>query len=131
MRHSTKKYCVRTQVQLTISHLVPSFTNLGGFFPESAAGFDGFIGFLGDELAGTVLVARSSGFLCVISDLSTLRKFFVTSEPRFSSANTAPIPPLGALGAEAGGGGGGGGTVDPEAGVLENSDTRTPLDLCQ
>ena len=78
-----------------------------------------------------MLVARSSGFLCVISDLSTLRKFFVTSEPRFSSANTAPIPPLGALGAEAGGGGGGGGTVDPEAGVLENSDTRTPLDLCQ
>ena len=63
--------------------------------------------------AGTTLLALSAGFLCVISLLSTLRSPFVTSSPRFSSANTAAAAPAGAgelaAGAAAGGGGGGGG----------------------
>jgi hypothetical protein len=59
---------------------------------------------------GTAEEARKAGFLCVISLLSTLRRFFVTSEPRLSSANTAATPPLPAAGAgERGGGGGAGG----------------------
>ena len=60
---------------------------------------------------GTVEDARKAGFLCVISFLSTLRRFFVTSSPRLSSANTAATPPPAAAGAgdKAGGGGGPGG----------------------
>jgi hypothetical protein len=59
---------------------------------------------------GTVGDARKAGFLCVISLLSTLRRFFVTSEPRLSSANTAATPPAAAgAGVRVGGGGGGGG----------------------
>jgi hypothetical protein len=49
-------------------------------------------------LAGTTLPARRAGFLCVISLLSTLRSPFVTSAPRFKSANTAATPPAGAAG---------------------------------
>lgn len=67
---------------------------------------------------GTAEDARKAGFLCVISLLSTLRRLFVTSEPRLSSANTAATPPPAAAGAgdtasggggPGGGGGGGGG----------------------
>lgn len=69
--------------------------------------------------AGTTLDARSSGFLCVISDLSTLRRPFVTSSPRLSSAKTAPMPPEGAAaGAAPDGGGGGGGGGAPAAPVF-------------
>ncbi len=74
---------------------------------------------------GTVEDARKAGFLCVISLLSTLRRFFVTSEPRLSSANTAATPPAefaagaveGGGGGPGGGGGGGGGGGAPPAGV--------------
>ena len=69
--------------------------------------------------AGTTLDARSSGFLCVISDLSTFRRPFVTSSPRLSSAKTAPMPPEGAAaGAAPDGGGGGGGGGAPAAPVF-------------
>lgn len=62
------------------------------------------------DVLGTVEDARNAGFLCVISLLSTLRRPFVTSEPRLSSANTAATPPaVAAAGAEGGGGGPGGG----------------------
>ena len=54
-----------------------------------------------------MLPARSEGFLWVISLLSTLRNPFVTSSPRFRSANTAATPAV--LDAAGGGGGGGGG----------------------
>lgn len=76
---------------------------------------------------GTVEDARKAGFLCVISLLSTLRRFFVTSEPRLSSAKTAATPPLlpaaaagavgrvGGGGGPGGGGGGGGGGAPPTA----------------
>jgi hypothetical protein len=70
-------------------------------------------------LLGTVEDARKAGFLCVISLLSTLRRFFVTSEPRLRSAKTAATPPavaaagdvgrVGGGGGPGGGGGGGGG----------------------
>ena len=64
-------------------------------------------------LLGTVDEARKAGFLCVISLFSTLRKPFVTSAPRLSSANTAATPPsepgAGAGGGPGAGGGGGGG----------------------
>ena len=59
---------------------------------------------------GTVLLARSAGFLCVISLLSTLRRPLVISEPLFRSANTAPMPPAGAA-EDAGGGGGAAGAA--------------------
>lgn len=74
---------------------------------------------------GTVEDARNAGFLCVISLLSTLRRLFVTSEPRLSSAKTAATPPAGAAagavdragggGGPGGGGGGGGGGAPPTA----------------
>lgn len=77
------------------------------------------VGFLPNEggvLLGTVEEARKAGFLCVISFFSTLRRPFVTSAPRLSSANTAVTPPAesgagagGGPGAGGGGGGGGGG----------------------
>lgn len=73
-----------------------------------------------DGPAGTTLDALNAGFLCVISLLSTLRKPFVTSSPRLSSAKTALIPPAAGAGAAAGGGGGamgggggGGGGAEP------------------
>lgn len=73
-------------------------------------------------MLGTVEDARNAGFLCVISLLSTLRRPFVTSEPRLSSANTAAAPAAGAAagavdrtggGGPGGGGGGGGGGAPP------------------
>jgi hypothetical protein len=78
-------------------------------------------------VVGTVEDARNAGFLCVISLLSTLRRLFVTSEPRLSSANTAATPPAGAAagaveraggggGGPGGGGGGGGGGAPPAEG---------------
>ena len=101
--------------------------------PDNAAGLDGLVGRLvvGLVLAGTVLEARSSGFLWVISDLSTFRKPLVTSSPRFSSAKTAPMPPPGAADGEAasgGGGGGGGAPGTPGAEVAEDLNwlTGTP-----
>lgn len=97
---------------------MPSSANFDGFLPASAAGLDGLTGRFGDACpaeAGTTLDARSSGFLCVISDLSTFRKPFVTASPRLSSANTAPMPPEGVeADAALGGGGGGGGGAAPE-----------------
>jgi hypothetical protein len=73
---------------------------------------------------GTAEDALNAGFLCVISLLSTLRRFFVTSAPRFSSANTAaaPLPAAGADdggGGPGGGGGGGGGGAPPAAAGVE------------
>lgn len=82
-----------------------------------------------DDLAGaeeTGAVARNDGFLCVISDLSTLRSPEVTSEPREIWSNTAPmseeldweVGPLAGIGGGGGGpsnegkGGGGGGAAD-------------------
>ena len=69
-----------------------------------------------------MLPARNAGFLCVISLLSTLRRPFVTSSPRLSSAKTAAAPAAGAAevaagagGATGGGGGGGGGGGAPLA----------------
>lgn len=98
---------------------MPSSANFDGFLPASAAGLDGLTGRFGvawpPAEAGTTLDARNSGFLCVISDLSTFRKPFVTSSPRLSSAKTAPMPPEDeAAGAALGGGGGGGGGAAPE-----------------
>lgn len=74
-------------------------------------------------MAGTVLPARSEGFLCVISLLSTFLRPFVTSEPRLISAKTAVTPPAagvaaagaGGGGGPGGGGGGGGGGAPPAA----------------
>jgi len=68
-----------------------------------------------ESVSETVGVARNDGFLCVISDLSTLRSPFVTSLPLLISPNTAPKPdsflPDGAssLICRTGGGPGGGG----------------------
>lgn len=82
--------------------------------------------------SATVELERRAGFLCVISDLSTLRRPFVTSDPLFNSENTAPKPPpseaaAGAAdasflisstgGGPGGGGGGGGGGGAPPAGA--------------
>ena len=101
-------------------HLFPSRANFGGFFVESDWGFAGLVGFLpneGEVLLGTVGEARRAGFLCVISLFSTLRRPFVTSVPRLSSANTAATPPpepgAGAEGGPGAGGGGGGGGGPP------------------
>ncbi len=59
--------------------------------------------------SGTVEAARSDGFLCVISALSTLRSPTVTEEPWFSWSNTAVMsPPLEVPFAEGGGDGAGG-----------------------
>ena len=81
---------------------------------------------------GTVEEARRLGFLCVISLFSTLRSPFVTSAPRFSSANTAATPPpepgAGAeVGPGTGGGGGGGGGAPPVAGTALYSLNGIPL----
>ena len=81
---------------------------------------------------GTVEDARNAGFLCVISLLSTLRRPFVTSEPRLSSANTAATPPAGAAagvveraggGGPGGGGGGGGGGGEAPLAAAEGDAT--------
>jgi hypothetical protein len=96
-------------------HLLPSRANLAGFFLARAAGFLDTSGFFGADPvfvdAGTVPDALRSGFLYVISLLSTFLRPFVTSSPLFSSAKTADG--LGLAAAEvptgawdAGGGGG-------------------------
>ena len=106
----------------TMIHLLPSRANFAGFLDESDWGFAGLVGFLpneGEALLGTVEEARKAGFLCVISLFSTLRRPFVTSAPRLSSANTAATPPpepgAGAGGGPGAGGGGGGGRGTPPA----------------
>ena len=118
----------------TINHLFPSRTNFAGFFAIRAWGFDGLIGRFGEAVAaGTLLLALNSGFLWVISDLSTLRRPAVTASPRFNSAKTAAAPPAGGAGADVGaiptggggGGGGGAGAVDSTFAV-ENSARGTP-----
>jgi hypothetical protein len=40
------KYRNETERKLTISHLLPSNKNLGGFLPARACGFEGLVGFL-------------------------------------------------------------------------------------
>jgi len=108
----------------TIIHFFPSRANFAGFLAESDCGFAGLVGFLpneGEVLLGTVEEARRAGFLCVISLFSTLRRPFVTSVPRLSSANTAATPPpepgAGVGGGPGAGGGGGGGGAPPVVSV--------------
>jgi len=116
-------------------HLFPSSANLAGFLVESDWGFAGLAGFLpgdGEVLLGTVEEVRKAGFLCVISLFSTLRRPFVTSAPRLSSANTAATPPsepgAGAEGGPGAGGGGGGGGAAPAAGTALYSLSGMPLE---
>lgn len=77
-----------------------------------------------------MLPARSEGFLWVISLLSTLRNPFVTSSPRFRSANTAAtlvvLDAADVAGAAGGGGGGGGGAAALASCELLNSWMLTP-----
>jgi hypothetical protein len=107
----------------TIVHLFPSSSFLGGFLTRMLSGL-GFLPGAGlfprtdASRSGTVDEARKAGFLCVISDLSTFLRPFVTASPLLSSEKTAPRP-LGEgssltslicrTGAGPGGGGGGGG----------------------
>lgn len=116
--------------QLTIVHLFPSSSFLEGFLTLilSGLGFFPGAGLFGRAESETVAAARREGFLCVISDLSTLRRPLVTDSPLLSSEKTAPRPPaaVGAAGAASvlisstgggpGGGGGGGGGGPPAAG---------------
>jgi hypothetical protein len=131
----------------TIVHLLPSSSFLGGFFTRMLSGLGFFPGagllpLTGLSPSGTVEPARSEGFLCVISDLSTLRRPLVTDSPLLSSEKTAPSPPAaGASGAAAcslilrtGGGPGGGGGGGPPApgggggaGVEEEDDSASRL----
>ena len=76
-----------------MSHLFPSSSLRGGFFVRMLSGF-GFLLGIDDLLCmdvwederlgpgGTGAEARREGFLCVISDLSTLRSPDVTAAPR-------------------------------------------------
>lgn len=75
-------------------------------------------------LSGTTELARSDGFLCVISFALTFLRPLVTASPLFSSEKTAPIPPAAGWAGPAGarsitgggpGGGGGGGGGPPAA----------------
>lgn len=109
--------------------------NLAGFLDIRDWGFDGFIGRFGEAAvaAGTLLLALNSGFLWVISDLSTLRRPAVTASPRFNSAKTAAAPPAGGAGADVGatptgggGGGGGGAGAVGSAFAVENSARGIP-----
>ena len=109
----------------TIVHLFPSRANFAGLLVESDCGFAALVGLLpteGEVLLGTVEEAHRAGFLCVISLFSTLRRPFVTSAPRLSSANTAATPPP-EPGVDAGGwpgaGGGRGGGAPPVASVAD------------
>lgn len=78
--------------------------------------------------APTTLLALNSGFLCVISLLSTFFSPFVTASPLFKDAKTLPISPAGAAAFGAGanvdeegaGGGGGGGGAPAEVAVEGN-----------
>lgn len=107
-------------------HLLPSRSILAGFFRRILSGFGflpgaGLLPRAGNSRSPTVLPARSDGFLCVISDLSTFRSPLVTSEPLFNSKNTASNPPeditgvdlvlTSSTGGGPGGGGGGGGGI--------------------
>lgn len=75
------------------------------------------------DCSGAVEPARRPGFLCVISDLSTLRRPDVISSPWLSWSNTADISGPGAAGAGAGGmpGGGGGGGAPPPGTLREGT----------
>lgn len=112
---------------LTIVHLFPSSSFLGGFLARMLSGL-GFLPGAGllprGEASATVELVRREGFLCVISDLSTLRSPFVTASPLLSSENTAPSPPLfsfcvgvvSLISRTGGGPGGGGGGGSPAVG---------------
>lgn len=78
-----------------MSHLLPSSASFGGFLPARDAGLVGRAGRLAALAADETgeADARSSGFLCVISLLSTFLRPFVTSPPSSSKR------PLGAAGA--------------------------------
>lgn len=116
------------RAMLTITHLLPSSSIFGGFFVRMLSGL-GFLPGAGlfprTAESPEPAAALSEGFLCVISDLSTLRSPLVTESPLFSSLKTAPRPPP-AAGAGAvcsliwstggGPGGGGGGGAPPVAG---------------
>lgn len=98
----------------------------------SGLGFLPGTGLLARGASETVDSVLKAGFLCVISDLSTLRRPLVTDSPLFSSEKTAPKPPadvalagfadstgISKIGAgPGGGGGGGGGGGAPADGVL-------------
>lgn len=118
------------KVQLTTVHLLPSRTFLEGFLMRMLSGLGFFPGAglfaLESPPSVTVELPRRAGFLCVISDLSTLRNPLVTDSPLLSSEKTAPKPPaplVAAAGAASvlisrtgggpGGGGGGGGGAPP------------------
>ena len=114
-------------------HLLPSSSFLGGFLTRMLSGLGflpgaGLLPRAGAPPSGTVELARSDGFLCVISDFSTFRRPLVTPSPWLSSEKTAPKPPAGAAsgafsslilrtGGGPGGGGGGGGGGPPAAGA--------------
>lgn len=80
-----------------MSHLLPSSASFGGFLPARDAGLVGRAGRLAALAADETgeADARSSGFLCVISLLSTFLRPLVTSGP--SSANRPPAAGAGAL----------------------------------
>lgn len=100
-------------------HLLPSTNSIfGGFFgvcPDAPGVAFPSGGPLFAE-SGTTPLDRSSGFLCVIWDESTLRSPDVADPPRFSSESRAaaePGPAGANEGESAGGGGGGGGAEEP------------------
>lgn len=78
-----------------MSHLLPSISLRGGFLVRILSGF-GFLPGMGDlprsdvcdeerlGAEGVIEEARSDGFLCVISVLSTFRRPEVTDSPRDS-----------------------------------------------
>lgn len=125
-------YLVRARKhKLTIVHLLPSSSFFGGFLTRMLSGLGFFPGTglfprTDASRSGTVELARNEGFLCVISDLSTLRRPAVTDSPLLSSEKTA-LSPLPAAGGGAlsslilrtgggPGGGGGGGAPAPDGG---------------
>ena len=106
--------------KFSMSHLLPSRSLRGGLRERMLSGL-GFLLGAGDlprdklGRSGAVDPARKLGFLCVISDLSTLRRPEVICSPWLSWSNTADMSGAGAVGAGAGGipGGGGGGGAPP------------------
>lgn len=103
---------------------------MAGFLPSSEGGLVGFAGLFGaakpDE-AGTTLEFLSSGFLCVISLLSTFLRPLVTFSPPPSSAKRPLGGPVGGA-AEAttvfsdeAEGGAGAGAEEEEAAKVEAS----------
>lgn len=111
----------------TMVHFRPSSSFLGGFLTRILSGLGFLPGtglFAREYVSDTIDPARREGFLCVISDLSTFRRPFVTASPWFRAEKTAPNPPGVATGVESifksttgagpgGGGGGGGGGAEP------------------